>query len=78
VELYVHFKSTVIAETGNVTVVAKGLLKKLKNFEFLHAICFHLGCFYSLKSLSLLFYKQDILISTVQLQCKIQEQHFLH
>jgi hypothetical protein len=65
--LIVHLESIVATEKGNITAVAKGLLKKLKGFKFVYMIHFIVDYLCILKRLSLLFQKQDILISTVQL-----------
>jgi hypothetical protein len=63
----VHLGNIVATEKGNITAVAKGLLKKMKDFKFLYMIYFIVDYLCILKSLSLLFQKQDILISTVEL-----------
>jgi hypothetical protein len=63
----VHLGNIVATERGNITAVAKGHLKKMKDFKFLYMIYFIVDYLCILKSLSLLFQKQDILISTVEL-----------
>jgi uncharacterized membrane protein YukC len=61
----VHPESIVATEKFNITSVAKGLLKKLKDFKFVYMIHFLVDYLCILNSLSLLFKKQAILISTV-------------
>jgi hypothetical protein len=63
----VHHESIVPTEKGNITAAAKELLKKLKDCKFVYMIHFIVDYLCILKSLSHLFQKQDILISTVQI-----------
>ena len=57
----------VVTKSGNLNFLEPSGPVQACNGTASHAICCHLDCCNSLKSLSLVFYKLDILISTVQL-----------
>jgi hypothetical protein len=61
--LIVHLESIVATEKCNITAVADGLLKNLKDFKFIYMIHFLVDYVCILKSLSLLFQKQDNIIN---------------
>jgi hypothetical protein len=61
----VHLQS-IVTEKSTSFAVAKGFLRQMKNFKFVHMVHFLLDYCSTIKTLSVLFQKED-LISTVEL-----------
>jgi hypothetical protein len=57
----IHLESIVATEKRNINAGAKGHLKKLKDFKFVYMIHFLVDYLCILKSLSVLFQKQEVL-----------------
>jgi hypothetical protein len=65
----VHLES-LAAEKDSVSAVAKGLLQKFTDFKFIHMLHFLLDYLGILKNLSLLFQREQLFVSTIELHLK--------
>ncbi|XP_040177111.1 zinc finger protein 862-like [Rana temporaria] len=65
----VHLES-VAAEKDSASAVARGLLKKLTDFKFVHMLHFLLDYLEIIKNLSLLFQREELFLSTIELHVK--------